>query len=515
MPRPRALPFLLFLLLFALPTAAVELPRATDKWFEVRADDIRIFSNVSPASAQDLAREVLRMRAVIGQITNLRVRTPVTTRIFLFANQTAFAPYLHAAFPNQQRGKSITGAFLSGEGQNIILLRADATHVDRTVYHELTHYFVYNTIPSIPLWAKEGLAEFFSTFRTSKEGVDTGVPVPEHVAWLRQEPLIPLRELFGVTEKSPHYNERRRAGIFYAQSWGLVHYLMLGNDKRRPQFLEYLQRTNSGEKSESAFAASFGIKYAQLEQEFRDYAKMKTIRVGRHDVAEVKIAEPPQAAPMPRDVLLYELGQLISSLDYSLIPNAQKFFDAALKENPRNSAAWAYTGRVHAHFGRNEESEAAFARAIEIGTDDSDVYLLLGRAILERANKQDVIPTSEVLQARALLGKAVELRPDSLAALLGHGVTYLHGDDDPAPGIADLERAVDLAPDNEIARSTLGLLRTRQYERGINSAIQSANAGKFTEAVTKLDRLIPTITNPKIREDAQKLRDELAKLVKR
>ncbi len=333
------------------------------------------------------------MRAVIGQITNLRVRTPVTTRIFLFANQTAFAPYRDAAFPNQQRAKSISGAFLAGEGQNIILLRADATNVDRTVYHELTHYFVKNTVPSIPVWINEGLADFFSTFRTSKEGIDTGIPIPEHVAWLRQGQLLPLRELFGVTEKSPHYNERRRAGVFYAQSWGLVHYLMLGNEKRRPQFLDFVQRANAGEKIESAFAASFGIKIAQLEQEFRDYAPMKTIRVGRHQAAEVKIAEPPQAAPMPRDVVLYELGQLISSLDYSLIPNAQKFFEAALKENPRNSAAWAYLGRVHAHHGRNEESEAAFARAIEIGTNDSDVYLLLGRAILERANKQAVIPT--------------------------------------------------------------------------------------------------------------------------
>ncbi len=99
--------------------------------------------------------------------------------------------------------------------------------------------------------------------------------------------------------------------------------------------------------------------------------------------------------------------------------------------------------------------------------------------------------------------------------MLGHGVTYLHGDDDPAPGIADLQRAVDLAPDNELAQSTLGLLRTREYERGINAAIQSANAGKYSEAVAKLDRLIPTITIPKIRDDAQRLRDELAKLVKR
>ncbi|HJQ39738.1 MAG TPA: tetratricopeptide repeat protein [Thermoanaerobaculia bacterium] len=514
MPLPRP-SLLLVTLLFALEIAAVELPRATDKWFEVRADDIRIFSNVSPAAAQDLAREVLRMRAVIGQITNLRVRTPVTTRIFHFANQTAFAPYRDAAFPDQPRAKSINGAFLSGEGQNIILLRADGTHIERPVYHELIHYFVKNTVPKIPLWINEGLADFFSTFRTSKEGVDTGIPIPEHVAWLRQGDLLPLRELFAVDAKSPHYNERRRSGVFYAQSWGLVHYLMLGNEKRRPQFLDFVRRTNAGETTESAFAASFGIKIAQLDREFRDYAPLKTIRVGRHQAVEIKIAEPPPAAPMPHDVLLYELGQLISSLDYSLIPNAQKFFEAALKENPRNSAAWAYLGRVHAHHGRNTESEEAFARAIEIGTDDSDVYVLLGRAILERANQKTVIPQAEVLQARALLAKAVELQPDSVLALLGHGVTYLYGDADPEPGIDDLQRAAALAPDNELAQRTLGLLRARQFERAINAAIQRFNLGRYAEAVAQLDRLIPMITIPKMKEDAQKLRDDMAKQLKR
>jgi len=55
----------LFVLLCALQAAAVELPRADERWWEVRADDIRIFSNASPEAAQALARDVLRMRAAM------------------------------------------------------------------------------------------------------------------------------------------------------------------------------------------------------------------------------------------------------------------------------------------------------------------------------------------------------------------------------------------------------------------------------------------------------------------
>jgi len=505
----------ILLLLVALQSAAIELPRDADKWFEVRADDIRIFTNASPAAAQNLAREVLRMRAAIGQVTNLEVRTPVTTRIFLFADERSFAPYRDAAFPGQGRAEGINGAFLSGEEQNVILLRGDAANVDRTVYHELAHYFVNNSLPSLPLWVREGLADYYSTFRVSKDGIDIGLPVDSHVTWLRREPLVPLRELVSVTLQSPMYNERRRAGAFYAQSWALVHYLLRGNQERRPQFFRYLQLTNAGEPLHEAFTAAFGIPYAKLEQELRDYVRKQTIHYARYTLDEVKIAEPPRPAPMPRDVLLYELGQLVSSLDLGLAANAARFFEAALKENPRNSSAWAYLGRVHAQLGRQKESEAAFARAVEIGTDDGDVYFLLGRAIIDRANNEAVVPQAEVLKARAMFARAVELQPDSLRAWQGLAVTYLHVEDDLAPGMAAAQRAIALAPANELTTRVLGLLRERQHVRDINTAIEIANRGQFAEAVAKLDRLIPTIRNQQILQDARKLRDDMAKRVKR
>jgi cytochrome c-type biogenesis protein CcmH/NrfG len=213
-------------------------------------------------------------------------------------------------------------------------------------------------------------------------------------------------------------------------------------------------------------------------------------------------------------VLLYELGQLVSSLDLRFAPKAGEFFQAAIQENPRNSSAWAYLGRVQAQLGRKKESEAAFARAIEIGTPDGDVYFLLGRAILDRANSETTVPLAEVLKARSMFAKATELRPDSQHAWLALGITYLHGDDDPAPGMAAAKRAIALAPADALASRTLQLLRERQHVRDINSAIESANRGQFAEAVAKLDRLIPTITNPQILRDARKLREDMVKQVK-
>src|SRR5687767_12052054 len=176
----------------ALATAAAgapELPRENEKWIAVRADDIEIFSNASPSLALDVARDLLRMREAVGKISRLKVRSPVSTKVFLFANERTFAPYRDTLF--QRAPQNISGVFLGSEDANFILLRGDAPGgIDRLVYHELTHYFVNNTVENVPLWLGEGIAEYYSTFRSSGDEIHIGRPVVEHVNWLRREQLI-------------------------------------------------------------------------------------------------------------------------------------------------------------------------------------------------------------------------------------------------------------------------------------------------------------------------------------
>lgn len=158
----------LALLLIALPLFAREIqpPREGEKWIAVRADDIQIFSNASPSATLDVARDLLRMREAVGQITKLQVRSPIRTKVFLFANERGFTPYVNAIF--EHRTTNVSGVFAADESANFILLRGDAGDgIDHVVYHELTHYFVKNTAGSVPLWLGEGMAEFYSTFRTS------------------------------------------------------------------------------------------------------------------------------------------------------------------------------------------------------------------------------------------------------------------------------------------------------------------------------------------------------------
>ena len=58
-----------------------------------------------------------------------------------------------------------------------------------------------------------------------------------------QNKLLPIETLLNVEHGSPYYNEANRASVFYAESWALIHYLMMDDvlarlDKLRQVLLE-------------------------------------------------------------------------------------------------------------------------------------------------------------------------------------------------------------------------------------------------------------------------------------
>ena len=99
------------------------------------------------------------------------------------------------------------------------------------IFHEYTHLLVENTFENAPVWFNEGLAEYYSTFSiTDDQNVVVGNPGQRTCHLLRDKKMLPLRTLFEVDYKSAHYNEKNKQSIFYAQSWALMHYLLVGKE---------------------------------------------------------------------------------------------------------------------------------------------------------------------------------------------------------------------------------------------------------------------------------------------
>ena len=80
-----------------------------------------------------------------------------------------------------------------------------------------------------------------------------------YIRYLRQQELLPLTTLFSINTSSEHYNESEKTGVFYGQSWALVHYLMLGDRGRQDQFKRFLSLIARGDSSAKAIEDAFGV----------------------------------------------------------------------------------------------------------------------------------------------------------------------------------------------------------------------------------------------------------------
>jgi tetratricopeptide (TPR) repeat protein len=534
--------FLAFLALslMAATAFAIEPPQERERWTTLTIDELTIYSNASDFTTRSVASGLVRLRDALSMVTRLKVRSPLPTKVYIFGDQRGFASYCDVAIGRSDR---LSGLFLSHHDGNHVLIDGSAPRVDRVVYHELTHYFLRNTIPGdVPLWFNEGLAEFYSTFKAHNDIMEVGLPVEEHINWLRTQSLIPLKDLLAINRESKEYHEGNRQGVFYAESWALVHYLMIGSPERRDQLGTYVGLIASGRTIDDAFRIAFHGTYDDLERELRRYIRAFSMTYIRYTLADLKAKEVPAPKPLARDTLLVSLGDLLM---HSLTPHfgeAETFVAAAMKANPSSADAYAEMGVAKSWQRQNDEAETYFEKAVQLGSRDAMPYLLYGDSILRRLDanirRSDVAPSADIAKARDLFHKATELDPSSATAFSGLGATYAMTTDDPAPGIAALERSLALAPSEtgtiynlilvearagrrEDAAKRLEALgrvadvetvrqaRENLYIADLNRANALGRAGKSAEAAEIMKRVAAQTTNEQLRAE---LKEQLSSL---
>jgi tetratricopeptide (TPR) repeat protein len=466
------------LCLLSVSALAIEPPREKERWTTLAIDELTVYSSADDATTRDVASDLIRLRGALGVVTKLKVRSPLPTRVYIFGDRRTFEQYCQAAIG---RSDNLSGVFLSDRDGNHVLIAGSSKGVDRVVFHELTHYFLRNTVSSqVPLWFNEGLAEFYSTFTARKDAVSVGLPVAEHLAWLHQQSLIPLKDLFAITHDSKDYHEGNRQGVFYAESWALVHYLMVGNPARRDQLGTYVGLIASGKSIDDAFHAAFHTTFDDLERELRKYVRAYTMNYMSYTLAEMNAVVIPAPQPLSRDAQLVALADLLIHTNTAHFAEAESFLNAALKANPSSAAVYAELGVAKSWQRQDAEAETDFDKAVQLGSRDAQPYILYGESILRRIDASvrhnAGAPSADVLKARELFRKATELNPNSAPAFSGLGATYaMAAADDPRPGIEALERSLALAPAEVDAIFNLVLLDSR--------------AGRHDEAAKSLDAL--------------------------
>jgi len=259
------------------PASAAE--KISKDWKRVRTDHFEAVSNAPVEKVREVLVQLEAFqRFLVMDLLGLKTASPVPTVVYLFKDAGTYARY-QPRMADGSRQKLAAAYFGRSPDLNYIVLplKPEGASPLRLIFHEYYHFVIQANSPEMPTWAKEGLAEFYSTFEVDATSgqCNIGRPIDNHIGWLQAEKLLPLEQMFDedAAAKLMRSHDRRSLALFYAQSWALVHYLMISqNTQRQPQLKAYLDAARKGLPAEEAFRTSFGTTYAELQRALKAYA---------------------------------------------------------------------------------------------------------------------------------------------------------------------------------------------------------------------------------------------------
>jgi tetratricopeptide (TPR) repeat protein len=458
------------------------LPSERDSWIEVRTPHFTLYSDASESKTRDIGLDLERFRSVLLLLRNsFSANAPVPTFVFVLKSESAMRPYLPvmAGRPRQSDGYFQA----TSDGNYIVLCAAWNTDPRPVVYHEYLHYFLHNNFPPQPLWYDEGLAGFYETFYANNKEAEIGRVRLEHLLFLRQNTLMPLERLFRIGHDSSEYSEESQAGLFYAESWALVHFLLRGEPNRTAELGRFLLLLQQGTPEETAFREAFGTDFPTLFSQLVSYVHGSRFSYNRLKFEDLKVSSGAEVRKLDYPETLLRLGDLLAHESEGQFDSAEAHLQAALARHPSQSGALATLGWIRMR--QQVYAEAAFLleKSIATGSADYRAYFYYGD-LLMRLLANEVIsvgrPNSRQRQiideARRALQRSVELSGDFAEARARLGKTYLVEEDSCLwEGIGQLEVAVQKLPSRRDVALDLARLYERKGERAKSEQlIQSA-----------------------------------------
>jgi tetratricopeptide (TPR) repeat protein len=467
---------------------------AADTWVSVQSHHFLLVGNANESRIKAIARDLEEYRAAFAElIPGINERLTMGTTVVVFKDDATFRPFKPLY---QGKPANIAGYFQSGDDVDFIALNGEID-TPSVIYHEYAHRLIRDATSRVPPWANEGLAEFYSTFRVSGNGFDLGRPISHHVLLLREQAsLIPLETLLAVERDSPYYNERSKQGIFYAQSWALVHYLMAGNNGiRRPQLATYLQLVAQGTAIDASFRNAFQADYATIEKELREYLRRFTMTYFKTTLAtKLEVDKALRIDRISDAQAAAYLGEIL--LRQGRDDLAEKELQRAIALDSKTANAYKSMGLLRLRRSANKEALEFLTKAVEADSADYLTHFYFAQLLEQLAeNESDEQRRGRFEVMRTHVNRAIELAPHFVEAYRLLGYVSLMLRDGLNAAEEGLKRATREAPGREDLQLML-------------AQVMMAN-GKELAARAVVSTVRSTTTDADIRRRADDLHEHL------
>jgi tetratricopeptide (TPR) repeat protein len=435
------LPVLLVSLLALLPPSY--LAASKDAWIEVRTPNFTVLSNAGEKEARKIADQFEQIREVFHTAFP-KLRTEIGKPVVIFAVRNEES--LKLLLPEYWETKDHThpsGIYVPGEAEHFVAVRTD-TQGDNPyeiVYHEYTHALFHLNYRDLPAWLDEGMAEFLGNTEIREKSVLIGKFDSYHLQELHENKLIPIDTLLQVDHDSPYYNEQNRTSLFYAESWALVHYLLLDPDARQQQLLNKFQSAWTASGNQVAAAQQtfgdlkkFAEKMSAYTRQDRFYATtINTVSRGNAQIYATRTLPPAEVAAQRAAFYVYTRR----------FAEAKSALDQAIQDDPNLPIVHESLGMLAYYQQDSATAEKEFSRAVQLHSTNYAAYFFdASSQMRRRRTSEDDAATA------ALLEKAISMNPQFAPAYAALSSLYSTNPETHQKALAMGRKAIDVEPGN-------------------------------------------------------------------
>jgi tetratricopeptide (TPR) repeat protein len=444
------------------------------RWIEVRSPHFVVSSNAGEKEARRVADQFEQIRGLFHTaFPHLRVDPAEPVLILAAKNENTMKMLL----PEEWEVKGHVhpaGLYQPGEDKHYVVLRLDSEGDApfHALYHEYTHALLHLNFAALPLWLDEGLAEFYGNSRLGEKESRVGTIDRSHLYILGQNNLLPIETLLNVEQGSPYYNEANQASVFYAESWTLVHYLMLDPEAHEQQLLKnFFAAWDKGGSQLQAAQQAFGD-LKRFGEVIEAYSRQRMFRVALFKNGQ-------QAADKTYAMRSLTAGEVLAlrgdcASHRNMFEQAKLLVEQAVQTEP--NLAIGHEALGYYLFRKEDESGAdrEMKKAIELGSTSFVAPYYHGLLVL----RGGLARPEMMREAIKSLEKATQINPQFAPAFEGLAQAYSTAPETQKQALDAGIRAVQLEP------------ATHVY--AINLVNLLLNAGREEEARQLAQRILDT-----------------------
>ena len=417
-----------------------------ENWIEIKSPHYTIYSNSGEHDGRRVAAQFEEIRALFEQsFPKLKVDFGKPTIVYVLRDENSLK-LLMPSYGQNKNAMKIAGFYQLSNDKNFAVVRADVTGTGTNPYHVMYHEWAHGLFRlnyrGLPLWLDEGLAEYWGGSDIDNKEGRVGMADAAQLRVLHQNAFLPISTLVTIDASSPLYNRQDHAGMFYAESWAIVHYFALAPEVRDQHLLDrYLATLQATDDPIEAANRSFGD-LKKLGEKLEAYTRQSAFLYQRIAVKN-NISEKNFAARhlSPAEGLVAQADYLVHT---NHLPEAIEILHEAEKLDPKVPRLHNELGYYHFVKADFDNSLKEFDLAIAEDPNDATAYYYKASIPYRKTGyTRETTP-----QMIANLQKVISLQPNFALAHAFLSIAYTQSPGTKTKAFAEAKTAMDLEPGN-------------------------------------------------------------------